>query len=297
MLLHFTKTALPADDEGQKNEGWSVTDNGQLTKIKTRTLVGCTFTSRQPTPKGMENTQESKSGDLKHRRSVRNDSTRSSHSSQFETLLNDAPPLEPETPLTVCCQHRIIPGKETVFQAWLQDIIRLQQENFEGFRGVELIRPTNASQEEYLSIFRYDTYENLQLWMESDERLKILERSVDFDQEPPRLTYHSLEYWFQADNGQQQQQQPSEHKMAVIIFFVIWIQVHFIAINIGKIPDIPPLVAEAGGVAIITILTSYIFLPIITKYLLHWWLFPKRKQKQRRRFQARQEERKGAEEV
>jgi hypothetical protein len=54
---------------------------------------------------------------------------------------------------------------------------------------------------------------------------------------------------------------------------LIWFQVHFLGPAFGGL-DIPPLLAEALTVITVVIATTYILMPVTTKYLLSWWLFP-----------------------
>lgn len=182
-------------------------------------------------------------------------------------------------PLTVFARHMLNPGAESQFKAWVREITNLMQTKFPGFLGVEIVRPTcNCDSNEYVSIFRFDNYEHLQTWMDSKERQAMLEKTQTFEREPLLTSYHSLEYWFVSGNEEDAAtgpvKPPSREKMAFVTFLVIWLQAHFIPPNVGKIPGIPFLLAEAISIFIIVFLTTYIIMPIVTKYILRWWLFP-----------------------
>ncbi|CAJ1947345.1 unnamed protein product [Cylindrotheca closterium] len=177
--------------------------------------------------------------------------------------------------LTIFAKHKVVRGKESQFQQWAREI-NATLSKFEGYQGVEIVRPTTCKSNEYVNIFRFDNYEHLQLWMDSTERQQFLERTNEFDEEPIETSYHSLEYWFvqdQTDVGKPAPAPPSKQKMVVVTFLLIWLQVHFLGPAFGGL-DIPPLLAEALTVITVVILTTYISMPITTKYLLHWWLFP-----------------------
>ncbi len=94
-----------------------------------------------------------------------------------------------------------------------------------------------ADSNEYISIFRYDSYEHLQAWMKSPQRQEMLQRAKEFAQAPPILSFHSLEYWFVHHEQEQQDAQdqavataaiakppqpPPKYKMFLITFLVIW---------------------------------------------------------------------------
>jgi antibiotic biosynthesis monooxygenase (ABM) superfamily enzyme len=178
----------------------------------------------------------------------------------------------------VFARQKLKRGKEHLFESWLKDMAALQREKFPGYMGSEVIRPACCETNEYVSIFRYDQYENLQRWMDSEERAQMLERTCVFGEEPIVTTYHSLEYWFVGSKGEPStslaKKPPSREKMALVTFLVIWANVHFLVPLVGKIPKLPPLALEALSTAIIVILTTYLWMPIVTKYILYWWLFP-----------------------
>jgi antibiotic biosynthesis monooxygenase (ABM) superfamily enzyme len=200
-------------------------------------------------------------------------------------------------PLTVFARHRITAGKQDMFLAWIAEIDSVQRTKYKGYLGCEIIRPTpcrttddvadnsNKSQE-YVSIFRYENYELLQQWMDSEDRFQMLEKTCDFEDEPIVTSYHSLEYWFVPPETEQQQAEqqkppamPSRPKMVFVTFLVIWFQVLFVTpYTIGFIPNLPPWAAQGLGTLLIVVLTTYLFMPIATKYVFRWWLFPTKQQ-------------------
>ncbi|CAJ1947343.1 unnamed protein product [Cylindrotheca closterium] len=177
--------------------------------------------------------------------------------------------------LTIFAKHKVVRGKESQFQQWAREINDVQS-RFEGYQGAETIRPTTCKSNEYVNIFRFDNYEHLQLWMDSKERQQLLERTNEFDEAPIETSYHSLEYWFVQDQKGKEPASgpPSDEKMVVVTFLLIWVQVHFLGPAFGGL-DIPFLLAEALTVLAVVVLTTYILMPVTTKYLLNWWLFPK----------------------
>jgi uncharacterized protein len=203
----------------------------------------------------------------------------SSHSRVVEHHFGDL--TASTVPLTVFARHKIKAGHEDMFRRWVQEIDLLQRNQYDGYLGVEIVRPTLCGSNEFVSIYRYENYELLQRWMESEDRMQMLDKTNDFEDEPIVISYHSLEYWFvppntENDKAQQKQQRPpSREKMAFTTFLCIWFQVRFITPNtIGKIPNIPLWAFQCFGTLLIVLLTTYIFMPLITKYILRWWLFP-----------------------
>jgi antibiotic biosynthesis monooxygenase (ABM) superfamily enzyme len=213
---------------------------------------------------------------------------------------------EKQQGVTVFARHRIKPGKEKLLEAWIQQVSQLQQPNYPGFGGVQVVRPTtncnanarNDNNNEYVSIFRYDNYDLLRDFMNSKDRRRLYEQTYEFAAAPIELTYHSLEYWFTddtsssspggagagaggdgADHRHHQDEPPSKPKMVVVTFLLIWFQAHFMGPALGRlIPGImhSPLALEALTIFLVVLGTTYLWMPITTRYILHWWLFPAR---------------------
>jgi antibiotic biosynthesis monooxygenase (ABM) superfamily enzyme len=193
--------------------------------------------------------------------------------------------------LTVFARHKIQPGKEHLFEAWFRDISKLQSDKYPGFEGAEVVRPACCeSTNEYLSIFRYENYDLLQNFMNSEDRRRFLEQTHEFRAAPIHYTFHSLEFLFVDSNNTTMTEgsmiaddeasimphrPPPRYKMVVVIFLVIWGQGHFIRPAIQKhFPDLPKLGLEALSTFVIVLLTTYLWMPLVTKYILRWWLFP-----------------------
>lgn len=192
------------------------------------------------------------------------------------------------TSLTVFARHKIQPGKQQQFEGWIRDISKLQKEKYPGFEGAQVVRPTCLdAKDEYLSIFRYQNYDLLQAFMNSDDRRRFLEMTHEFAAAPIDYTYHSLEFLFVDEatttpglsSGKElsnvSRRPPSKSKMVVVTFLLIWIQSHFIGPALDRLfPDFPSLALEALTIFLIVLGTTFIWMPIVTKYILHWWLFP-----------------------
>jgi len=180
--------------------------------------------------------------------------------------------------LTIFAKHKVVRGKEEAYHQWAKEINAELRLNFDGYQGAETVRPTNCESNEYVNIIRFDNYEHLQVWMDSKERLRFLDRIHEFDEEPIETSYHSLEYWFVEDKTDEKNTAPSltpsRWKMVTVLFLLIWLQVHFIGPVFGGIAELPYLLAEALTVLTVVIGTTFLWMPLTTKFILHWWLFP-----------------------
>jgi antibiotic biosynthesis monooxygenase (ABM) superfamily enzyme len=194
-------------------------------------------------------------------------------SSPFEIRFGENTPRKnSKHPVTLTIRHTILPGNEMVYAQWAHEMGQLVT-HFEGFVDAQV---RSCESNECITILRFDTYDHLQAWMNSVERRTQLAKATGFDTEPIQVTYHSLEFLFvNAASDTAGVAHPSKAKMAVVIFLLIWFQSHYIAPNtIGKIKALSPVGKQALSILMIVIMTVFLILPIVTKYILHWWLFP-----------------------
>ena len=190
--------------------------------------------------------------------------------------------------VTVFARHSVQPGKEHLFEEWIQELSQLQRDKFPGYQGLKVVKPAHCdSENEYVSIFEYENYDRLEDFMESADRRRMLEKTREFEAAPIEFTYHSLEYWFtdgedtaDAASGdpalRRFHKPPSKPKMVVVTFLLIWVQSHFYQLGLRQVPKLPPLGVQALSTFLIVLCTTYVAMPIVTKYILAWWLFPKR---------------------
>jgi hypothetical protein len=189
------------------------------------------------------------------------------------------PPVHNKHPLTIFIRHKIVPGKEALFEEWVMEIGRLLR-CFTGFLDAEIIRPNCCESHEYVSVVRFDTYDNLQVWMDSSERQLHIDKAYAFSEEPMKVSYHSLEYWFHVSDGNKNGGGPPPRaKMAVVTFLVIWLQSRYLTQNtIMRWQSLSPTGKQALSVMLIVLMTTYVIMPVVTKYVLNWWLFPREDQ-------------------
>lgn len=122
-------------------------------------------------------------------------------------------------PVTVIVTRTAKAGRIAEFEEWMAGIIRVAMK-FEGFMGINVIRPQDPTRPEYVIIFRFDTYENLTKWENSSERREWAERSrAVVEGEPLIERITGLEFWFTPRSGRPQA--PRRHKMALVLVAVI----------------------------------------------------------------------------
>ncbi len=169
-------------------------------------------------------------------------------------------------PLTVVVTWRVRKGREREFEAWRHEIADAALA-FPGHMGVNVIRPRDDGQE-YVVIFRFDTYDHLRTWQESEIRRELLKKVEPFLEKEP--TYHlesGLEYWF----GPPGPASPPQWKMALVTAVGVWPASILIPWLLDPLIGGLPSVLQALLVAVgIVILLTWVIMPVLVRILKRW---------------------------
>ena len=187
---------------------------------------------------------------------------------------------EDEGPVTFAIARRAKAGKTDEFERWLDDIIH-EAIKFKGHMGVNVIRPTNMSNPEYVIILRFDNFENLEKWEKSEIRKKWIEKGKDLIEGKAMMEKQTgLEFWFTPASARAstavEQQQPPRYKMAIVVTGIIFALVSTLLPQVEQATvGLPVLLSTFVGVAIMVVLMTYVIMPSVTR-LLRPWLVKKR---------------------
>ena len=116
--------------------------------------------------------------------------------------------------VTVVATHRVAPHDAEEFLEW-QERLRLAESKFDGYRGTELFRPVEGVQDEWTAMYRYDNVADLEAWLTSDERKRLLEEGKKFNDFKLRTVDNSFGSWFAFDDKGNQAPPPSDIKTSV----------------------------------------------------------------------------------
>ncbi|HEY9887646.1 MAG TPA: antibiotic biosynthesis monooxygenase [Candidatus Obscuribacterales bacterium] len=173
--------------------------------------------------------------------------------------------------VTAVISHRVRPGREAGYEAWMQGIVEAARE-FEGYLGVSVLRPQPGSaQPDYVVVLQFDTCDRLLAWLRSDIRKGWIERSqplVQAQEDIQILT--GLESWFQLPQ-QPPMATPKRYKQALLV----WVAVMLMSLLIN--PWVQPLLSLLPGIltmavmaAINVALLSYLIMPQLTRVFQRW---------------------------
>jgi hypothetical protein len=187
-------------------------------------------------------------------------------------------------PVTVIVTRKAKKGKMSEFEEWMDGIIH-EAMRFEGHMGVNIIRPTDLSNPEYVVIFRFNTYENLTKWEKSEIRKEWLDKSKDVAEGEPMVEKQTgLEFWFTPRSGTGKingdkppaAMPPPRYKMAIVITGIIFVLVSILLPQIRQLTiGLPVLLSTLVGVGTMVLLMTYLIMPSVTR-LLRPWLSKKR---------------------
>lgn len=177
-------------------------------------------------------------------------------------------------PVTVIVSRKAKKGKIDEFEEWMDGIVH-ESMKFEGHMGVNIIRPSDLSNPEYIIIFRFTSYENLAKWEKSEIRRKWIEKSKDVTEGEPTVQKQSgLEFWFtpNSDNAPAAVlDQPPRYKMAMVITGVIFVLILTLLPQIqNATAGLPVLLSTLLGVVTMVLLMTYVIMPSVTRLLRPW---------------------------
>lgn len=180
-----------------------------------------------------------------------------------------------DPPITAVASRRVKPGCEEEFEVWISGILDAANE-FPGYLGSNVIRPSGPEDDEYQIVFKFDHASNLKHWEKSEERRRWLHRSRDLIKEEPRIRILTgLETWFTLPS-KEGNPPPPRYKMAI----VTWIAVFPLATVVFMLLD--PLLGGSPVIlrtliftlAMVSLMT-YVVMPRMTR-LFSFWLYPKK---------------------
>jgi antibiotic biosynthesis monooxygenase (ABM) superfamily enzyme len=185
--------------------------------------------------------------------------------------------------VTAVVSHDVRPGRERDFVCW-QDKILKTQETCRGFMGSELFAPVEGIQDRWVVVFRFDTREHLDEWLNSDARGKLLEEGreyfADYD---VRQIASAFSGWFRFGEGEQAGV-PPDWKQAMSVLLALYPTVMVLNLTVGRaltdagVPGIPGLfISNVLSVSILT----WILMPLVVNRLLAFWLAPDRARSRR----------------
>ncbi|RUP11264.1 MAG: antibiotic biosynthesis monooxygenase [Hyphomicrobium sp.] len=177
-------------------------------------------------------------------------------------------------PASAVISTRIKPGQERPYREWERKIAAAQA-RAPGFQGYRFEPPVSGLQEDWLAILRFDSEANLEAWLASPERAKLLDEARSFtDEYRTRIARTGFDQWFRIDNSIPSAPAWKQNMIVLMLLFPV-----VILFNAGV--QSPLLVERLGlplwGALFIGNAVSVVLLSLLVPWAsrwLDWWLSP-----------------------
>jgi uncharacterized protein len=187
-------------------------------------------------------------------------------------LLTDSEAGVMPAPVSAIISTRIKPGKEDVYRRWEQRIAAAQS-RAAGFQGYRFEPPIPGVQEDWLAILRFDTEANLQTWLASPARQKLLGESGEFTEEVHlRLARTGFDQWFQLGEGTGRPPAWRQNMLVLsllypaVFLFGAWVQTPVLSKTFGMPFWLTLFVGNVASVILLNYLVPW------TSQHFAWWL-------------------------
>lgn len=178
-------------------------------------------------------------------------------------------------PVSAVISTRVKSGKEVEYRAWERKIAAAQAKA-PGFQGYRFEPPVPGIQESYVAILRFDSEANMQAWLNSPIRKKLVEEAAPLTEEfHARIASSGFEQWFR-DVGPGNQPLPV-WKMDMIVLLLLYPIVFLFGVFVGT-----PLFSNVLNLSFaVSLFLGNIVSVGLTGFLvpwaanrLMWWLQP-----------------------
>lgn len=191
-------------------------------------------------------------------------------------MLEDSLPIgtDEESQVTAIISHVVRSGREQGYEEWFRGIAA-EARTFKGHLGVSTIRPQDHIHPEYVVILKFDRYNNLKTWLESDVRREWIERLQPLIEKPETIqTLTGLETWFSLPH-QPLKSPPSRYKMALVTWLGVFVTLASVSRLLAPLlSGLPVLLNQLVTTGLVVALLTYLIMPRLTQ-LFKRWLYPK----------------------
>ncbi|MCX4524230.1 MULTISPECIES: antibiotic biosynthesis monooxygenase [unclassified Streptomyces] len=187
----------------------------------------------------------------------------------------------PTDPLvTVVVTHRVHPHSVEDFLKWQRHMSE-EESKFEGFRGTEIFRPVEGLQDDWTTLYRFDSAEHLDAWLTSAERQEVLAEGEKFDDYRMRTIDNSFGSWFAFEENGKEAPPPSVTKTAIAVWVGLYPTVVLLALALSPL-QLPIWIGLLVGNLLSSLVMSFFTMPFYVNPLLGRWLRPPRDESPRK---------------
>ncbi|MBA1292562.1 antibiotic biosynthesis monooxygenase [Pseudomonas lurida] len=187
--------------------------------------------------------------------------------------MEPAPKTGPDEIVTLVVKHRIKPGLEADYEAWLRRIVRIAGER-PGHLGVDVVRGKQDGLALFTCVLRYRSTDDLERWLDSPQRKALIDEAAPMLADGDQTEIGAAnEFWFTplADSAAK----PPRWKQAVVTLCVILPLTLLVPIVWGPVLRLHPLlsnyvVSTFLVTVTIVVLVVYLLMPAATRLFAPW---------------------------
>jgi len=178
-------------------------------------------------------------------------------------------------PVSAIVSTRVRPGREAEYRAWERKIAAAQSAA-RGLQGYRFEPPVPGVQEDFVAVLRFDTEANLQAWLGSPQRQKLLEEAAPLTEEfHARIASSGFEQWFRDVSGANGPLPVWKMDMLVLLmlFPIVFLFGHFVGTPLfNERLGLPFAVSLFLGNVVSVGLTGFLVPWVAGRF--GWWLRP-----------------------
>lgn len=183
----------------------------------------------------------------------------------------EVPAPDREEGVTAVISHDVRPGKGADFERWQGKVLKAQEKS-PGFMGSELFRPVEGIQDHWVVVFRYDTREHLEAWLDSGMRDRLLEEGRNyFSGYDVRKVGSAFSGWFRFGAGADQA--PPNWKQAMTVVLALYPTVMGLNLTAGhefRLWGIPGYLGLFFGNVLSVSILTWLLMPLVNRALAFW---------------------------
>ena len=184
-------------------------------------------------------------------------------------------PRQQSDPITLVISEVVEPNRIEEYEAWTKGINQSAQQ-FEGFIGVDVIRPRDHQHPEYVVIVKFDNYDHCKNWLTSSVYQQWMQSAEEFiAQRSQQQLPDGLELWFTLPKSKfSNPPQPAYYKQVIIGVITVYPLILLANLFLNPfLQGFPALLSLLISVIFVSALLTYPVMPYITK-ILSFWLYP-----------------------
>jgi antibiotic biosynthesis monooxygenase (ABM) superfamily enzyme len=181
---------------------------------------------------------------------------------------------EVQIPITLVISEVVRLDRLEEYEVWVNGLFQLI-EKFDGFIGIDILRPGDHKHPEYVIIIIFDSYDHLKKCQESSTYVALLEKSTDLIVGEAAIQKASgLETWFTLPDESRFMPQPAFYKMVIVGTVAVFSLVLAVDAIFGfLLRYLPPLLDLFVSITIVSVFMTYPVMPYLTRWL-DFWLYP-----------------------